>query len=348
MYPELDSLSLSELQAQFRAAPPEDPDLANVPPPEDPDLEYADLWYDEVAIAIRERDPDAGARFLRGEVAGADPDRLTAILLAISWFHEPDRGNADLLIECLAHPDEHVVARAIDGLGWLGGCGLTDRVLALIADPRAGVRGAVLRFAARAVPDRAPSLLLDALQDPHYHVRGNAVDQLEDLDYTPALARIEALCVDPHPHVRETALSAIANLGGRDRAVPLLLDALKDPHHLVRERAVRELDELDHTAALPRIEALCADPHPDVRPAALSAVDKLGGPEKAIPLLLDALGDPDATVRFHAISHLGRLEQFTDRATFERMLNDPDKDVRERARSAFSHLPDSAQPHEPN
>ncbi len=344
IYPDLDSLSLTELEARFRASPPENPDLANAPPPEDPDLEYADLWYDEVAIAIRKRDPDEGARFLRGEVAGADPDRLTAILLAITWFHERDRGNADLLIECLEHPDEHVVARAIDGLSWLGDCGLTDRILALIADPRAGVRGAVLRFAARVMPDRAPALLLDALQDSDYHVRSNAVSELEDLDYTPALARVEAMCADPHPHVRQTALSAIANLGGTERAVPLLLDGLDDPHHLVRENAVRELNELDYTAALPRIEELCADPHPDVRQAALAAVDKLGAPDTAIPLLVNALSDPDATVRFIVVNHLDRLEQFTDRATFERMLDDPDKDVRERARSSLdNHLPDSAQ-----
>ncbi len=327
IYPELDSLSLSELEGRLCAPSPEDPDL----------------WYDEVAIAIRKRDPDEGARFLRGEVAGADPERLTAILLAITWLGERDRGNADLLIECLEHPDEAVVARAIDGLAGLGGCGLTERILVLGADSRELVRGAVLRFARRIVPDRAPALLLDALTDPHYIVRWNAVDELGELGYTPALARIEAMCADPDPHVRQAALSAIANLGARDRAVPLLLEALRDPHHLVRENAVREVGELDYTAALPRIEELCADPHPDVRHEALAVVDKLGPPGTAIPLLLGALRDPDAIVRFHAVNHLDRLEQFTDRATFERMLDDPDKDVRDRARSGLSHLPDSAQ-----
>jgi len=328
VYPELDSLSLAELEARFCAPSPEDPDL----------------WYDEVAIAIRKRDPEEGARFLRGEVAGADPERLTAILLAITWFKERDRGNADLLIECLRHPDEAVAARAIDGLSWLGGCGLTERILALGADPRELVRGAVLRFARRVVPDQAPSLLLGALQDPHYIVRWNAVDELEELDYTPALARIESLRADSDPHVRQAALSALASLGARDQAIPLLIEALRDPHHLVRENAVRELNELDYTAALPRIEELCADPHPDVRHEALAAVDKLGPPGTAIPLLLGALRDPDATVRFHVVNHLDRLEQFTDRATFERMLDDPDKDVRERARSSLdNHLPDSAQ-----
>jgi HEAT repeat protein len=321
MYPELESLSLVELEARFRAASQEDP--------------Y--LWYDEVAIAIRKRDPDAGARFLRGEVAGADTPRLTAVLLAITWFDERDRGQADLLIECLEHPDEAVVAGAINGLAGLGGCGLTERILALVVDSREMVRGAVVRFASRVVPDRAPALLLDALQDPHYLVRWNAVDELGELDYTAALARIEALSEDPDPHVRQAVLSVITSLGAPGRAVPFLLDALNDPHHLVREQAVQELDELEHTAALPSIEALCTDPHPDVREAALAAIDKLGAPDTAIRLLVDALHDPDATVRLTALSHLDRLEQFTDRATFERMLDDPDEDVRERAQSILDN-----------
>lgn len=263
-YPELDSLSLSELQARFRAAPPKDPDLEG----------NYQLWYEELAVAIRERDPDEGARFLRGEADRGDPDRLSAILLAIAWFDERDRVYADLAIECLDHPDEQVAARAIDGLAGLGGCGLTERILALGADPRVLVRGAVLRFAPQVVPDRAPALLLHALHDPHYIVRENAVDELDELDYAPALPNIEALRADPHPHVRTAALAAIANLAP---------------------------------------------------------------PDSATPSLLDALHDPDAHVRWTAVDQLGDLKQFTDRDVFERMLDDPDEEVREYTRSILDH-----------
>lgn len=48
---------------------------------------------------------------------------------------------------------------------------MTDRILARGDDPKVLVRGAVLRFARRVVPDRAPALLLDAVRDPHYIVR---------------------------------------------------------------------------------------------------------------------------------------------------------------------------------
>ena len=288
-YPELDSLSLSELQARFRAAPPVDPDLEDAAPPRDPDRDsYHDLWYGEVAIAIRKRDPEGGARFLRGEVAVADPERLTAILLAITWFAERDRVHADLLIECLEHPDEHVAAEAIDGLSVLGGCGLTERILALAADPRALVRGAVLRFARRVVPDRAPALLLDGLRDPHYIVRENAVDELDELDYMPALPRIVELSRDPHPHVRSAALGAIANLGPPDAAIALLLGALRDPDVRVRFTAVSQLDQLDRFTDPGVFERMLDDPDEEVRGYTRSILgrrfpDVAGGPPEALP-----------------------------------------------------------------
>ncbi len=260
VFPELASLSLSELQERFRTVPP------------DPDLEDFGLWYDEVAVTLRERDPDEGARFLRGQVDRDDPDRLCAILLAITWFDERDSAHADLVIECLDHPDEQVVARAINGLAGLGGCGVTERVLTLGADPREGVRGAVLRFAPQVVPDRAPALLVDALDDPHYFVRSNAIAELDELDYKPAL---------------------------------------------------------------PRIETLLRDPSPDVRAAALDAVGNLAPPSAAIPPLLAGLHDPEATVRDSAVSGLDSVNEFDDREVFERMLKDPDEDVRWRARDTL-------------
>jgi len=46
-------------------------------------------------------------------------------------------------------------------------------------------------------------------------------------------------------------------------------------------------------------------------------------PDSALPLLLDALQDPDSTVRFTAVDQLDELEQFTDRGTFERCSTTP-------------------------
>jgi len=122
----------------------------------------------------------------------------------------------------------------------------------------------------------------------------------------------------------------------------MLLDALEDSHYIVRWNAIAEFDELEHTAALPRIEARVRDPNPHVRAAALDAIANLAQSTAAIPLLLEALDDPGATVRGAAVSGLDS-QQFTDQDVFERMLEDPDEDVRWRARDILDrHCPDDA------
>lgn len=62
--------------------------------------------------------------------------------------------------------------------------------------------------------------------------------------------------------------------------------------------------------------------------------------DAAVPLLLGALCDPDAVVRFTAVDGLDDIEQFTDRDVFERMLDDPDADIRSHARYILeNHYP---------
>ena len=64
-----------------------------------------------------------------------------------------------------------------------------------------------------------------------------------------------------------------------DRAQPLLIEALKDPHFIVRENAADELGELDVVTAIPDLRQLLADSHPDVRQAAQTAIEILESTE---------------------------------------------------------------------
>jgi HEAT repeat protein len=59
--------------------------------------------------------------------------------------------------------------------------------------------------------------------------------------------------------------------------------------------------------------------------------------EEATPILLAALDDSDSIVRFAAVNELDDLKGFSDRATFERMLDDPDPDISEHARYILDH-----------
>ncbi|MGI8552764.1 MAG: restriction endonuclease [Dehalococcoidia bacterium] len=74
------------------------------------------------------------------------------------------------------------------------------------------VRGSVLRFLSYVEPQSVLGPLLDALSDPAYVVRENAIDELDNLGVVESAGRIRTLLNDPEPDVREAAKEAIANL----------------------------------------------------------------------------------------------------------------------------------------
>jgi HEAT repeat protein len=105
-----------------------------------------------------------------------------------------------------------VVAEAIDSLGRIGAGDALERVARLQQHGDPFVRGAVLRFLRRTVPERVKPLLLAALSDEAYIVRENAVDELDELGDPSVIPAIRPLLDDPHPHVREAARTAIEDL----------------------------------------------------------------------------------------------------------------------------------------
>jgi len=183
--------------------------------------------------------------------------------------------------------------------------------LALAADPLPG-REALLR---QALKDPAAPVRLDAVNawgrrlagascaplqaaaaDPDAHVRLKAIDELgacRASDADPAALRrlAEALAADAAPrawHVPAHALVALARLAP-DAARPLLPRAATHPTWQVRMYAARAATLLADTALCVR---LAADPHPNVRHAALSGLIDTWRPE-AVPAALTALTSPD-------------------------------------------------------
>lgn len=116
--------------------------------------------------------------------------------------------------------------------------------------------------------------------------------------------RLQRLLEDPNPYLAATAIDGLRGLGDRTA------------HD-------RVLELLDRGPGVVRVQAL------------IYVRVLFGG--SALPLLLAALHDPDARVQFCAVDQLDELEQFTDRDTFQRMLDDPDEDVREHARYILEH-----------
>jgi len=140
------------------------------------------VFYEEVAMLLREREPQAGAAFLRGR-AGSDqrPARLAGALFGLSWHGAADVEHRPLLLGQLGHPDELVVQEAIDGLASLGSSQDLDVVASHATHRSPYVRGAVLRYRQRVFDAAARPWLLAGLSDPDPVVRFWALDALDDL-----------------------------------------------------------------------------------------------------------------------------------------------------------------------
>lgn len=196
-YPELDGLSLTELLKRFRGVPP---------PGEQPSL-----WYQEVCARISEFGPE-GLEILTRELETSDESRLRGLLFALGRSRVEDPMLRSRLRSYLADERPMVIAEAIDALHGQQAVTELPVVLALRGHASPYVRGAVLRFARYASPETARSLLIEALNDPEYIVRENALDELGELGAVDSIPHLYPALADSHPDVRQAAETAIAML----------------------------------------------------------------------------------------------------------------------------------------
>jgi len=169
-------------------------------------------FYDEVAQSMAELG-EPGLSYLRNVVQEdrMDVPQLRAAIWALGpleegpWYREK-------LHTLLRDSREPIVAEAVDGLVEIKARDLREKILQLYAHPSPYVRGSVLHYMSKLFQNDAPPMLIAALKDPHYIVRENAIDELDDLEYYPALPDIRPFLHDPHEDVRQAAETAVENL----------------------------------------------------------------------------------------------------------------------------------------
>lgn len=199
LYPELDNLDLTKLINCFHKIFPDG---------ENDNCGY----FGEVALRIRQHGK-AGIDFLCGELDRANLEQLRGIILALTFPPPVEHPSLrDLVLSYLCDRRPLIIADAVDALRFLGATDTVDAVLPLRNHPDPYVRGSVLRFISHLFPLSAPPLLLEALQDPHYIVRENAIDELDELGAIEAIPDIRPFLSDPHPDVVQAARAAISNL----------------------------------------------------------------------------------------------------------------------------------------
>jgi hypothetical protein len=183
--------------------------------PKVPKEEY-ELWIQELAVAIAQAGRE-GADWLLAFAPYADELRLRAILLAMTCVAEKlSEKQREYLCgfarHLLADKRPMIVAEAIDTLTRLGCRKAKEHIATLSRHSSPYVRGSVLRYFARRHPKEAVPLLERALNSKQPVVRQNAVDELDEMNYTPALAKIKRLLEDPDEDVRQAARTAVEHL----------------------------------------------------------------------------------------------------------------------------------------
>lgn len=137
----------------------------------------------------------------------------------------------------------------------------------LLTDPDRGVRRSLTETLGRLGDDSGLQALLTSLQDRELLVREEAARALSRFNSQAAFdALLASLQLPNVPHsrnwiTRRFAAEALGLLGDR-RAVPLLIEALKDDHALVRPAVAQALGRLGDVAAVsPLRRARHTTPH---------------------------------------------------------------------------------------
>jgi HEAT repeat protein len=216
---------------------------------------------------------------------------------------------APALIEALLsrNPDQRAMAESM--LIQSGKVATPALTAGLQADDSA-LRSKCARILAETRDPQACPALIQALQDRYFSVRqvvALALGEIREAKTLPALMRT---LDDPEPEVRSSALLAIGKFcepSAFDRMADLLLD---DPDLEVRQAAAKALGDSKHPQALEFLLVALRDSYwwyerEGAVATLLEAIVNIGQP--AVEPLLEALRNPEGTVRRYAAFLLGRI-----------------------------------------
>ncbi|MBX9622191.1 MAG: HEAT repeat domain-containing protein [Gemmataceae bacterium] len=234
---------------------------------------------------------------------------------------------------------------------------LARQLSAIVRDPRlrqaqrieaARTLGRIGYQAGAAVPDLMAQLTI--LRGPEHELLQEAViDALGRIgsparQSLPAMARAAGRSVDIDLSIKRAKEQILAASDSQD--VAALTKQLQSRDASVRLRAVRALRDLGPAArfALPDLQAALNDPDPEVRRAAVNAVQTVQPDAPPSELVVRSvaldLTSPDAGIRLLAVRTLGR---FGRRAgivaeSLSPLLADSDPDVRRAAAEALARI----------
>ncbi len=205
------------------------------------------------------------------------------------------------------------------------------------------VRAWVVEQAARLGTPALP-FVLRAMNDPDADVRQQARAELRHME--GALPWLEERALrDPDPAARIRAIEGLAEVPHAGEALPTLDKALGDPDPAVRRAAIRTEASLTRGTnhSVPVLLKVLTRPgeEPEVRAEAAEAIGRLGPVAKeAIPVLVQALKDPEERVREEAADALGGVGVGSGEAllALTDVLDDPEPEVRQQAQESMQRI----------
>ena len=139
------------------------------------------------------------------------------------------------------------------------------------------------------------------------------------------------------PDARWMAIRILGSLR-YERAIPLLLRSLSDPHHYVRSNAARALGDMKITAAAkPLTELLQNEKNGGVIQQTSLALANLGCAD-ALPALKGAAKHEDVQTRMWVLQAVGRLGDKRDVPFLAGYLDDPSQSVQASAAQAIEQI----------
>ena len=239
-----------------------------------------------------------------------------------------------VLIEASKHKNPAVRSGAAKALGWIEDESAADALRNLLDDQNEDVRVSAI-WAVGVLKDKASvRKIIVALKTASPRVRAHAAGALGEIADSSAVPALGEALKDEDYNVRNIALNALENLGRP--AVPALLEALRSRYVHLHVEVARILGNLKDERAVPGLIESLKEQYPTIRNAATYALAEIGKP--AIPDLIKVLKSRNSDVRAAAAEALGEIGDEAAREPLAIALTDRNERVRYAAAEALGKI----------
>jgi HEAT repeat protein len=283
---------------------------------------------EHIAKRVRDVAPQSAAQVLLGVMDETNGRQLRAIVRILSWIGGPGeavvltrllgsqdvrkeviealvrhgKGVVDALVAQLQNSDIEVRRAAVVALARLGDSTSVPALMRLLksdVELSIPVASALARIGDR----RAYEPLRNLLGSAQAPIRQAAIAAISSLGDPRTSGDVRKMLSDPNPKVRESAVRIAGYFGYH---VDDILERTRDPDEHVRRAAIESLPYIDSGNVLPVLMRSLQKEVPRNRAASAQALGHVDQRE-AIRVLIAALDDADAWVRYYAARSLGRL-----------------------------------------